>query len=101
MSLAICAEELITDPSASPSSALILDAKLELNEVNEPLIMAAVKLLIKDAFVPSEPLILAAVKLLISVAFVPSDPLMLAAFAEPLIRVFAVEPNVEFHTPVP
>jgi hypothetical protein len=54
MSLAICAEELITEPSASASSAVILDAKLELNEVNEP-----------------------------------------------LINVFAVEPNVEFHTPVP
>ena len=39
---AICAELLITAPSASPSSAVILLARLELTAVNEPLIPADV-----------------------------------------------------------
>ena len=41
ISLAICADELTTEPSASPSSLVILDAKLELKDVNEPLILTA------------------------------------------------------------
>ncbi len=38
ISAAICAELLTTEPSASPSSLVILEAKLELTDVNEPLI---------------------------------------------------------------
>ena len=38
ISAAICADELTTEPSASPSSLVILDAKLDDSEVNEPLI---------------------------------------------------------------
>ena len=56
MSLAICAELLITVPSASASSEAILAAKLLETEVNEPLIPVAVRLLISEAFAPNEPL---------------------------------------------
>ena len=73
ISLAICAEELTTDPSASPSSDVNLDAKLLETVVNDPLTLAAVKVLIYEAFVPSEPLIV----------------------------VLDAAPNVEFQTPVP
>ena len=37
ISLAICADELTTEPSASPSSAVILAAKLCETDVKEPL----------------------------------------------------------------
>ena len=45
----------------------------------EPLMLAAVKVLISEAFEPSEPLTPAAVKVLIKEAFVPSEPLILLA----------------------
>jgi hypothetical protein len=51
----------------------------ELAAVNEPEIPAAVKDLIKVAFVPRDPEIPAAVKVLIKVAFVPRDPEIPAA----------------------
>ena len=53
--------------------------------------LAAVKVLINEAFDPNEPLTPAAVNVLINEAFVPS---------EPLIIVLDAAPNVEFHTPV-
>ncbi len=57
ISLAICAELLTTDPSASPSSDVNLEAKLEDTLVNDPLTPAAVNVLINEAFDPNEPLI--------------------------------------------
>ena len=57
ISLAICADELTTEPSASPSSDVNLEAKLEDTLVNDPLTPAAVNVLINEAFDPNEPLI--------------------------------------------
>ena len=60
MSSANCADELTTEPSASASSAVILEARLEDTEVNEPLIVVLSKLLMTSAFEPNEPLMSAA-----------------------------------------
>ena len=57
ISAAICADELTTEPSASPSSDVNLDAKLLETVVNDPLTPAAVNVLINEAFDPNEPLI--------------------------------------------
>jgi hypothetical protein len=75
ISLAICADELTTEPSASPSSLVILDAKLELTDVNEPLILAATKSASASSAVSLE------------------AKLELTDVNEPLIFVPRVEPN--------
>ena len=118
--LAICADPLIKVLPSSvsavvtlvendPESDVILDAKLEDTVVTEPLILAAVNVLINEALDPNEPLISAAIcadELTTDPSASPSSEVNLdakledTAVNEPLIVVLDVLPKVEFHTPV-
>jgi hypothetical protein len=66
-------------PLLCPVDKNVCEAEIKFWPCQDPEIPAAVKDLIKGAFVPRDPEIPAAVKVLIKVAFVPRDPEMLEA----------------------
>ena len=92
ISAAICADELTTEPSASPSSDVNLDAKLEDTLVNDPLTPAAVNVLISEALDPNDPLIFDAICALPLISVLPNSLSAVVILLLNEAEVPAVEP---------